>query len=593
MKINKLVIVLSIIISNPFYIANNIYSQYPIVCDSLKTIEKVYLHTDRDYYSAGDDIWFKAYLINASDRLLSNHSNNLHVELISPDSKIVDRQIIRLEEGLGNGDFRLSVNLKSGLYRLRAYTNYMRNFGDQLFFFKDIAIISSLDTNDRMADSTSDIKNKFEINLFPEGGSLVDNVTSNIAFKAVNALGEGCDVSGEIYSSAGNLVTAFRSTHLGLGTFSMRPVTGLSYYAIVKNPDGDEIRSEIPKSFSTGVVLSVSLNKDNEHLITIRTNTETLPLILNKELLLSISARKTVLKTLNFKLQSLVNSFILPVDDLRDGIVTLTLSSLDSLSLCERLIYIQNKEDIKIKIETNKTEYKPQDSVSVRINLSNASGITKEAFLSFSACEKNYTYNASQFSLNISSWFLLESDVRGPIEEPSYYFDPSNPDRLKDLDLLLCTQGWRDFEWKYEKTTYLPENGFTISGKVRKLLYDAPLKDSQVTIGIFKDENNLVSNVPIDSTGRFSLENVEFTGNAYLTVSSTGKKEKFQGWTILDSLKYSPAKVQTTIAGKNLFLEEDLFNKENLTELRKEYEIIQSTRKKYTLSDTILLDELK
>ena len=27
--------------------------------------EKVYLHLDRPYYSAGDDIWIKAYLVDA------------------------------------------------------------------------------------------------------------------------------------------------------------------------------------------------------------------------------------------------------------------------------------------------------------------------------------------------------------------------------------------------------------------------------------------------------------------------------------------------------------------------------------------------
>jgi uncharacterized protein YfaS (alpha-2-macroglobulin family) len=82
--------------------------------DSLSLIEKVYVHTDRTYYFPGEDIWFKAYLIDAFDHLLSNHSNNLHVELISPSSKITDSRIIRLEDGLGNGDFKLPDSIRSG-----------------------------------------------------------------------------------------------------------------------------------------------------------------------------------------------------------------------------------------------------------------------------------------------------------------------------------------------------------------------------------------------------------------------------------------------------------------------------------------------
>lgn len=97
-------------------------------------VEKVFIHTDRDSYSPGDDIWFKAYLVEATGLLLANYSKNLHIELISPTSEIVDSRIIKMGNGLGIGDFNLPETIHSGEYQLRAYTNYMRNIGDQLFF---------------------------------------------------------------------------------------------------------------------------------------------------------------------------------------------------------------------------------------------------------------------------------------------------------------------------------------------------------------------------------------------------------------------------------------------------------------------------
>jgi hypothetical protein len=591
MKKSKLILILLITINNPFYITNNIYSQNQNLSDSQKIVEKVYLNTDRDYYSPGDDIWFKAYLIDASEMLLSNHSNNLHVELISPDSKIVDSRIIKLDEGLGNGDFQLSGNLQSGLYRLRAYTNYMRNFGDQLFFMKDITIINSSDTNDELFDRTRYITNKIEINFFAESGSLVDNVTSLVAFKAVDGEGEGCDVWGEVYSSGGDLVTSFRSIHRGMGTFSLKPVTGLNYYAIVKNQDSDIIKTEIPKSFPAGITLSVILNEENRHIVTIATNFTTLPLIIDKDMFLTISAHNTILKSLNFKLKSTINRFILPEYDLPDGLVMLTLFDQDSLPRCERLIYIQNNEDIRVNIETDKVLYKQRDSISVRISLSKASGIWQEAFLSFSATEKIYTNDSPNFSSTITSWFLLESDVRGQVEEPSYYFDPSNPERLKDLDLLLCTQGWRDFEWKYQDTLYLPETGFKISGRIRRLLIDIPFDEAKVNICILQNENKIISSIPVDSSGRFGLELVDLNGSARLIASATGNRGNLQGLLLLDSMEYSPAKVSAGTLGTNLYLKEN-FHNNNLTELKQSYEIKNTIREKYTLSDTILLSEV-
>src|SRR5476651_407069 len=64
--------------------------------------EKTYLHTDREVYAGGDDIWFKAYLVNGQSNQLFNPDNNLYVELISPAAEIVERKTIRMDNGLGN-----------------------------------------------------------------------------------------------------------------------------------------------------------------------------------------------------------------------------------------------------------------------------------------------------------------------------------------------------------------------------------------------------------------------------------------------------------------------------------------------------------
>lgn len=44
--------------------------------------EKLYLHTDRDFYCAGDTLWFKAYLQNTSVYSEFPESNFAYVELI-------------------------------------------------------------------------------------------------------------------------------------------------------------------------------------------------------------------------------------------------------------------------------------------------------------------------------------------------------------------------------------------------------------------------------------------------------------------------------------------------------------------------------
>jgi hypothetical protein len=190
--------------------------------------------------------------------------------------------------------------------------------------------------------------------------------------------------------------------------------------------------------------------------------------------------------------------------------------------------------------------------------------LAPEAYASFSATESTSTYGSSQFPSTISSWFLLESDVHGPVEEPSYYFDTSNPDRLKNLDLLLLTQGWRDFEWKYKNISYLPEFGFNISGRVRKKLVDIPLINSTVTVCLFNNGKPLVSAVPTDSSGRFILKGIDITGDARLIATATGEKEQFQGWLLLDSSKYVPAVIQNVTDYPGFSQKSNLINENSL-----------------------------
>ena len=83
----------------------------------------------------------------------------------------------------------------------------------------------------------------------------------------------------------------------------------------------------------------------------------------------------------------------------------------------------------------------------------------------------------------------MESDIRGKVYHPAYYFDSNNPKRLDHLDNLLLTQGWRDFLWKTvpqikESNSFKVEKGITISGRVKQVFADKPLENSFVSLSL-------------------------------------------------------------------------------------------------------------
>jgi hypothetical protein len=343
----------------------------------------------------------------------------------------------------------------------------------------------------------------------------------------------------------------------------------------------------LPKSFSDGVTFSATINQDKDLIFTTKSNPQTFKFDSELDLLLRFSMRKEVIKTVLCKVKAPVTNFIIPIDDLPDGILMLTLSTLDDTPLAERLVYIQREAPVSLQIQTDKLLYKKRERVSLNMLVQCDSTYSLNSNVSLAVVNKNLLDNTTMSPRNISSWFLLESDVRGTVEDPSYYFDPSNTNRYKNLNLLLLTQGWRDFAWKYDKTYYQPENGFTISGRLRKYYLNKAIENSRVSIGIFAVNGAFLETVPVDSTGRFRLTGTDFTGDARLVVTGIGKKDRLQGEIQLDSVFYIPARVTDSLTRISILVED------KWSYLKTYYEINESIRKRYKLSDTIGLGEVK
>lgn len=109
--------------------------------------EKAYLHLDKPFYAAGDEIWFKAYIVDPASRTPSLMSNILYVELINQENQITKSLRLPMQAGITWGNLSLPDTLQEGNYRLRAYTNYMRNFGSQFIYDKPLKIGNSLNNN--------------------------------------------------------------------------------------------------------------------------------------------------------------------------------------------------------------------------------------------------------------------------------------------------------------------------------------------------------------------------------------------------------------------------------------------------------------
>ncbi|APA00750.1 hypothetical protein [Flavobacterium commune] len=527
---------------------------------SIQNIEKVYLHTDRSTYFMGEDLWYKAYNVRASNNQLFDNSNILYVELISSDSKMIARNKTNLEMGLGHGDFQLvdSIKVKPGKYQLRAYTNWNRNFGDDFVFKKEIEVIDVFESHDK-SKTTKNIsvvttnskkeaikQNTFKVDFFPEGGSLLENVSSVVGFKAVDVNGNPIEIKGEIYDSSNEFVTAFESVHDGMGKFQMLPMEGKTYYAKIKSLFRKELDIKLPKILKQGYLISFKTVK-GRNIVSINTNQATLAQNPNPSLTLVCKAKRIQYLETTQTLTETTLSFELPKDKAPEGISQITLFDNNNKPQSERLIYIGKEHDLEVELETDKETYEPNEKAIINVSSKSKEGIAKSASFSLSVTDANGVED-KDFDTNICSYYLMESDIRGKVYHPGYYFDTTNPKRLEHLDNLLLTQGWRDFVWKItpkanETINYKAEKGITISGRVKQLFADKPLVGNNLTLALMSKKNRNIFNTVTDSIGRFQFENLLFSGKTNMYLNTRDEKGKFRGEIVLDSIEESPIPV--------------------------------------------------
>ncbi len=103
--------------------------------------EKLYLHTDKPYYAAGDTIWYRGTLLNADTHSFLVHTNYIYVELYTKNDSLVSRQKLKRDGLCFHNCIPLPYELESGEYYLRGFTLWMRNFGDTNFFHRPVMIL--------------------------------------------------------------------------------------------------------------------------------------------------------------------------------------------------------------------------------------------------------------------------------------------------------------------------------------------------------------------------------------------------------------------------------------------------------------------
>lgn len=484
--------------------------------------QKVYLHTDKSVYNIHENIWFKAYVVNAIDHTPDTISTNLYVDLVSPQNRGFNRLVLKLDKGIGYGDIALDIDsLPEGNYQLRAYTNWMLNFDNGYIFTKTIRIknpgyqqylerskyLENKRLNKRLKKDIHDVT----IEFFPEGGSLLYGVINRVAFKAMDGTGLGKDFKGFVVNGKGKEIIKVCTLHKGMGMFSFTPVEGEKYF-IVTNSFGGKLKVQLPDPSKRGMGMSIdNISDDKNIIINLYTNEKASYDEIANQVILIGQTRNKVFFAEKIPLPMEGKRLIISKSLFPSGITQFTLFNNILEPVAERLVFKYPVKSESNNITCTKIESDKENYAKYLLQFENRK---PDNYYNISLAVLSNDSTSLLDRTNIMTHLLLTSDISGNIENPSWYFN-KNENEEEALDLVMMVNGWRRFVWSeilkndFPEIKHPVEKGITISGDITRYHFDIPVNGGDVTLYILNEYNDFFT-YKTEDKGRFFFDGLEY-----------------------------------------------------------------------------------
>jgi hypothetical protein len=498
--------------------------------------QKAYLHFDKQNYFAGDDIWFKAYVVNALDHKPDTLESTIYVELFNAKDLLVRREIIRVEKGYGIGDFSLPDSLPEGNYLIKAYTPWMLNFSGDFIFTQNFFIENPEEKNyinRRTRRENRRINRELEkkadevfFDVYPEGGSLIYNLPGKITYHAYDGLGEGIDVTAKLIDGSGNMVTQFETFPgvSGRGVAGFTPIEGAKYFIRYDHPNGRSQSIPLKNINSEGYTLGVE-HLDEKIEITVR-NVGVLSE--NPYLALHTRGRIHTFEQIEFSEENFKKQIYL--EELPPGISVVSLFDKDANVLAERLFFIipEEEKDISIQISGITAE-----AINIEIEAPEWASDTTALSFTLSGFKSEGIFKQQK---NIISELYLESDITTLLKNPARFFNDKY-DFRNELDLIMLTADWERFQWNdileddnTPSVRFERLDGFPVFGTIEPTEQSKEFDRYSFDVTLKVNDDLLVRSTRTNNQGDFKFDSLKVKGDFKAEIGVLGLQKSNAGF---------------------------------------------------------------
>ena len=479
--------------------------------------EKIYIHFDKPSYAPGETIWFKAYIMAGADP--SAISKTVYVDFVSAEGRTIRHCIIPVLQSGASGNYDVPLDFKNDYVYVKAYTKWMLNFDSAFLYRKTLHIIQQKPVARKQLSPAQ----KTAIQFLPEGGNIIENIETTVAFKAVHFDGKPAPVSGAVFDNGNNKVADIKTVHDGMGTFLLTAKSGETYTAKWKDDLGNSYETKLPAATATGVLLRIAV-QPKARSFTIQ-RSEDAPGNLQKLYLIATMQQHLVYGAGVNLSQVPVTGGAIPVSELPSGILQVTLFDSNWVAVAERITFINNDNyafEPEVGFAQLGTEKRKQNTLVIHTD-----SVTTN--LSVSVTDAGIGIDSSD---DIISRLLLTGDLKGNVYHPYYYFKNRDDSLQEQLDLVMLTNGWRRINWdsvvynKFQRLKYENEADYlSLSGKVYGPS-EMELKKGAIILMILKNNLDTASHIMqtiVDGSGQFSNPNIILydTSKVYYRISGS------------------------------------------------------------------------
>lgn len=528
--------------------------------------EKIHVMTDRGAYLSGDTIRLRAWVVDAATHQPVSASKFVYVELLSPTDSVCERvKIHQGDDGVCEGYLPIPEDLPEGRYQLTAYTLFMQNAGYDYFCRQPVEITGLMSLKRRIAAQCVRFGEEVEVRLrymdlsgqpcefsefyylnrygfmksrdggngeaqftlkgkeaqepfvlveidgyakyiplppsrkvlvdfYPEGGYLVPGVENTVAFKMHDPGNMTVEASGELVDEQGTVVAPLLVEHDGMGVVRFTPRADGRYSARWRDNFDEFTTFDLPQVRTDATVVQVRREGDSLNLRAVGARA---------------AGSLLVLQQRGRYVAQGYESLAFDPSQLEPGVVQALLFDEGWHCLSERLFCAAGKEMPSVPLVTDRNDYNDREHVKVDMDLGE---LTREAgnHCAVAVVDDNAAVATDG---NIYANLLLQSDLRGNIHDPGYYFEQGDSvdarERGRHLDMLMLTQGWRRYDIPrvlkglVAVPQYPLEVSQVVTGRVLSEFRKKPLANAEVGLIIPKLEYADVATT--DSLGRFSV----------------------------------------------------------------------------------------